>query len=631
VGFKGRGHNRAQRWLVGAVLVGSIAVLGVTAGPVAAAVPPTIAINDVTAPEGNAGSTAFTFSVTMTGQSSTLVSLDWVTAVSTATFPSDFANGSGTVSWAAGTTGSKTVVVQVVGDTAVEPDETFAVNLSNLQGIATVTDGSGIGTITNDDILTLPTLSVGSPTVGEGPAVTAKVPVTLSAPAGAGGVTVIATTTNGSATAPGDYAAVSLPVTIAAGKTTGEIPIPITNDAVDEPTESFTVTLSSPTNATIAAGTGTVTITDDDTTSALTITSTTVTEPASGAAAVNATFTVSLLPVSARGVSVPYTVAGVEATAGTDFTASSGTLTFAPGETSKAITVPVLGDALYEANETFGVSLGSPTGAKLGTPATGTGTIVDAAAPPSLKIADVAVSEGAGSAVLTVTLAGTAPQNAVTVKYTMASGTQFPFAAAGSDFTASSGSLTFAPGTTTRTITIPITNDTLAEGDETFTVTLDTPSGATLARATATVTIVDNDSASGVPPSGGSNPTPIPTPISTPTPTPTAPKTPPTPALLTIQGKVLSAKIAGKVNGRLRATIRLTLDQSVTAKITVAQGKRKLSSPGFPIKFGNRTVYVMLPAFVKQGKVQFQLALTTPKGAKKTLKTFVTVTQIPAV
>ena len=96
-----------------------------------------------------------------------------------------------------------------------------------------------------------------------------------------------------------------------------------------------------------------------------------------------------------------------------------------------------------------------------------------------------------------------------------------------------------------------------------------------------------------------------------------------------LQARVLSAKLAGKVDGRQRAAIRLTLNQSVTAKVTMVQGKRKLTSTGFPVKFGNRTVYVILPAFVKAGKVQFQVSLTPAKGSTTTLKTFVTIKPPP--
>lgn len=592
--------------------------------------PPTVTgISSVTKLEGNAGSTAYTFTATLSNPSSVPFDLNYQTVPNTA-LASDFAGGApptGTITFAALQT-SKDVVVNVQGDTTVEatelpcstvitPDtgcETFFVNAGGKQAK---------GTIINDDTPpALPTLSVGNLTVAES-AGTAHVTVTLSAASGST-VTVNATTSDGSATAPGDYAAVTVPVTIPAGQTTGDVPIPIASGSVDEPTETFTVTLSSPNNATIADGAATVTITDDDNNSALSVTSATVTEPANGAAAVNATFTVSLLPASDRTVSVPFSVTGVEATAGSDFTASSGTLTFNPGQTSRTITVPVLGDAVYDTGETFRVALGTPSGAKLGTPATGIGTIVDAAAPPALTIADATVSEGDGNAVVTVTLTGNASQSTVTVSYKTTGATGSAGATSGSDFTATTGTLTFPAGTTARTITIPIANDTAAESDESFTVTLETPVNATLAKTTATVKIVDNDTGAFNPPGGGTKP-----PTTTPTPPATAPKTPPVTTVRLLQGRVLSARMAGKVDGRLRASIRLTLDQSVTAKLTMVQGKRKLSSAGFPIKFGNRIVYVILPNFVKKGKVNFTLNLTTGKGATKTLKTFVVVAKNP--
>jgi hypothetical protein len=128
---------------------------------------------------------------------------------------------------------------------------------------------------------------------------------------------------------------------------------------LDEAAESFKLVLSSPANATIAAGVGTCTITDNDPPPSITITNATVTEPDTGA--LTATFTVKLSAASGQTVSVKYATANgtsPQATAGTDYTAIPlTTLTFTPGQTAKSILVQVKGDLTKEPNETFAVNL----------------------------------------------------------------------------------------------------------------------------------------------------------------------------------------------------------------------------------------------------------------------------------
>jgi chitinase len=157
----------------------------------------------------------------------------------------------------------------------------------------------------------------------------------------------------------------------------------------------------------------------------------------------------------------------------------------------------VLSDSLVEGSETFSVLLSNAANGTLAD-ATGVGTIVDrAVAPqplPTLSINDVTVAEGNAQtqAVFTVSLSA-ASATSVTVAYATAADT----AGAGSDFLARSGVLTFAPGVTSLTITVPIVGDTQAESNETFRLVLSNPAGATLAKATGSGTIADNDAPSG--------------------------------------------------------------------------------------------------------------------------------------
>jgi ELWxxDGT repeat protein len=201
-------------------------------------------------------------------------------------------------------------------------------------------------------------------------------------------------------------------------------------------------------------------------------------------------FTVTLPAPRAETATVDYATADGTATAGSDYVATSGTLTFAPGETSRPVVVAVNGDTLFEADETLLVQL-SPV---IGIPTNetrGVGTITNDDTAPALSIDDVAVAEGdAGTteAVFTVSLSSPAGL-AATVAYTTADG----WATAGSDYTATSGLLTFAPGVTSQTTTALVLGDTAFEGDETFFLNLSGPANVTIADGQGLATILDDD------------------------------------------------------------------------------------------------------------------------------------------
>jgi hypothetical protein len=204
----------------------------------------------------------------------------------------------------------------------------------------------------------------------------------------------------------------------------------------------------------------------------------------------NATFTVSLTDPFAGNVTVNYATVDGTAYAGYDFIATSGSLTFAPGQTTKTVNVAVIGDVYNEINETFNLQLSNPSNATL-TNSYGTATIIDNDTLPSLSINNISVVEGNSgtrNASLSVKLSSASGQP-VTVNYTTANGT----AIAGSDYTSASGILTFAPGNTSLTIDVPILGDTTAESNETFVVNLTNANGAILATNQGTVTILDDD------------------------------------------------------------------------------------------------------------------------------------------
>jgi Ca2+-binding RTX toxin-like protein len=211
----------------------------------------------------------------------------------------------------------------------------------------------------------------------------------------------------------------------------------------------------------------------------------------------NATFTVSLTDAYVGTVTVNYATSnGTAFTTSNDYTATSGTLTFTGGVTTQTVNVAVLGDTFNESNETFRLNLSNPTNATLAN-TFGTATIIDNDALPTFSISSLQLAEGDSgtkNAQLNVQLSSASGQ-IVTVNYTTVNGS----ATSGSDYTTTSGTLTFAAGNTLSSIFIPILSDTTIEGDETFTVTLSNPSaGATIsAQNVGTVTILNDDSAGG--------------------------------------------------------------------------------------------------------------------------------------
>ncbi|HUR76445.1 MAG TPA: Calx-beta domain-containing protein [Acidimicrobiales bacterium] len=206
--------------------------------------------------------------------------------------------------------------------------------------------------------------------------------------------------------------------------------------------------------------------------------------------ATTATFNVVLSAASTSAVSVQYATADNTAKAASDYTAKSGTVTFAPGELSKPVTVTVAGDALYEVMESFRVNLSNPSGATIAD-GQGLGKIQNDDPRPSVSIADVSKLEGAAGATtkLTFTVRLSAVSGAQTkVHWATADGT----AVAGTDYTAANATVLIPAGATTKTFTVTVKGDATFEQDETFVVNLTSPVNATIADNQAVGTI-DND------------------------------------------------------------------------------------------------------------------------------------------
>lgn len=219
-----------------------------------------------------------------------------------------------------------------------------------------------------------PVLSIDdiTPTEGDVGSANALFAVTLSNPA-AQPVTVQFATANGTAAAGSDYTAISGTLTFAPSTTTRTVTVSITGDLLDENDETFFVNLTNATNATIGDGQGLGTILDNDPLPVLSVSGCSANEGNTGTAP--CTFSVTLAPASGRDVSVAFATADGSATAGSDYTAAAGTLTFPPGATSRTVAVNVLGDLLPEGTETFTLGLSSLVNASGG--GTATGSIVD--------------------------------------------------------------------------------------------------------------------------------------------------------------------------------------------------------------------------------------------------------------
>ena len=463
--------------------------------------PPTLSIaaTEATRNEGNSGTTPFTFTVTRssgTGASSA----SWAVQHGT-TSADDFSGAtSGIVSFATGET-SKVITVNVVGDLAVEQDEAFSVLLSSPSG-ATLGTASASGSILTDD-LPVANISATSADKAEGSSGTTPFTFTITRSSGFGASWVNWAVTHGTTSAADFSGPTSGTVTFAAGETSKTVTLDVVGDAVTETDEAFRVDLIDSNNGaafvTIGTGSASGTIRDDDTVivPSLSIAATSAAKAEGNSGTTPFTFTVTRS--SGTGTSTAdYTVVHGSTTAA-DFSApTSGTVSFASGETSKVITINVAGDTVIEGDEAFSVQLSNATGATIGT-ATASGTIQndDTATLPTFSIAvnPASQAEGnSGTTPFTFTVTRSSGTGTSTVNWLLASG-----GADSADFAAGTPigvntTLSFAAGETSKTIAVNVLGDTAKENDETFSVQLSSPTGATLgASSTASATILDDD------------------------------------------------------------------------------------------------------------------------------------------
>lgn len=323
----------------------------------------------------------------------------------------------------------------------------------------------------------LPSLKVGDTRVTETSSAwhAVRIKVRLSEPA-TRAVKVHYRTVDGTATAPVDYRTRAGILRFRPGQRLGIVSVPVIGDTIDEADETFGLRLNHARGAWIARRLGVVTIVDDDGPGLV------VDNPAIVPEGGVATFTVSLLAPSTLPVTVSYTTANGSAVATGDFVARTGQLAFAPGETSKTVAVSTVNDTVDEVDEYFYVRLSSPFNAGIGD-GTGFAYIDDDDGPTISVYADRARVVEGGTAVFDVWLSTPSVQP-VSVHYQTRNGS----AVAPGDYTAVSGTLTFAPGQDFRTVEVRTTDDApVADDDEDFSLTLSTPVDATIGQALAVV------------------------------------------------------------------------------------------------------------------------------------------------
>lgn len=561
--------------------------------------PPTARIAN--APDVTEGGTA-KFTVTLDGPSGRDVRVSYRTADGNAVAGSDYegkAPGSVRTIPAGETTAD--IEVKTTDDTASEGDETFQVLLGDPNETVKIgSPNAATAVIKDNDALRTVSITGAEVTEGDDGTVNLDFKVKLSGTTSQR-VEVTAVTQDGSAVSSSDYQFKSVPIVWAPNTPAAELEktfrVLVNGDILDEPQETFTVKLESPQNATIVTAQATGTIKDNDNRSGLSISDASVNEPSSGGATL--TFTVKLSPVSARAVRVNWTTANGTASAGSDYTASAGALDFAPGETSKDVSVAVTGDTVNEENETLMVNLSGETGAGIAD-AQGIGTIVDKNAPPSLSIDDLLTREGE-TATFTITLSGNTLRTVTVVAKTIEGS-----AKEGTDFHARRSVLTFAPGETSKTFLVPGIDDAVSEPIETYSVGLEDATNATVTKSRGTATIDASDQAKVT-----NQPLPPTPPAEKPKPT-IFPKLQLGPRLVTVDAGVARMLVTCAKNSPLTCSGSVSLERVAKPKLVFGTAK-------FTVKRGGKA-YVRIALKVPALKLLARLR-TMPAKAVVVVKT----------
>ncbi|MGZ5566021.1 MAG: Calx-beta domain-containing protein [Limisphaerales bacterium] len=381
--------------------------------------------------------------------------------------------------------------IQILNDGLVDGDQTVGLQLSNPQGgylvspnVATLTiaeSSFGRGEVT----LSQTNYSI----IQSGGSVAINV---LRTNGSTGPISVQLTTSDGSAIGGQDYTSTSVVVNFADGEISKTVNIPIVHHTTVQPNKVFNVTLSNPQGGAVIGGIGaaTVSILDDHVNFTFASPAYFVRQDAGSVivtvvrnSGTNGTVTVDYSTTNGP------TASGV-AVAGEDYTTTSGTLTFGPGELTKLIFIPIVDDGQISADEQFSIFLRNPgPNTFLGSPSSSVVTIINTHSGLSFSSPTYVVNEGASNALITVTRSSI-NTGTVTVGFSTADGT----ARAGLRYGSTNGVLTFVNGQATATFTVPIIDNTAVDGDQTVLLNLFNPStGAQITSSNAVLTVLDND------------------------------------------------------------------------------------------------------------------------------------------
>ncbi|MBN1670811.1 MAG: hypothetical protein JXR37_07255 [Kiritimatiellae bacterium] len=434
---------------------------------------------------GAESATPATFDVVLGFAAASDVTVDYAVSGGTANNTVDYTLDSGTLTFDAGVT-NKPISIAVTDDAIDEDNETIEVTLSNANGATLQAPTVHTYTIADNDTAYVDfdeTASIGAESVTP-----ANLVVALDMES-AYTVTLNYAVSGGTASDPDDYTYESGTLTFDPGVTNKNISLTISDDAIDETDETVIVQLTGPSGALMGDNNlHTYTITDnEDADVDFDVTASSGDESVAGANLV-----VALDMESAYTVTVDYSVSGGTASDPADYTYESGTFTFDPGVTNKSLSLTVTDDAIDESNETIILQLSNASGAALGANTLHTYTITDnedADVDFDLTAASGAESVAAVGLVVALNMESA---YTVTVDYSVSGGS----AGDPADYTYESGTFTFDPGVTNKSISVTVSEDAIDEPNETIIMQLSNASGAAMGANTLhTYTITDNEDA----------------------------------------------------------------------------------------------------------------------------------------
>ena len=445
---------------------------------------------------------SITVTAVRTGASSSPLSIAYATSDASAAAGTDYSAASGTLNWDTGDMAPKTIKV------TIDSTHLFTGNKSFNVGLSEVSTGGALGSpstaavtiVGGESQSNTGTLALSSASYSVSQS-TGSATISVQRSGGSSGAASVDYATSDGTAAAGDYTAASGTLTWLDGDSSPKtFNVPISSATPFSGSKNFSVALSMASGSTLGSpATATVTITGSTQPSAGTIAlSSTTYAVTQGTAAVN--IMVSRSGGSAGAVGVAYATSNGTASSGSDYTASTGTLSWADGDTTpKSFTVAISNATAFSGTKTFGVTLSAPSGGSvLGSPATATVTITGSTQPSAGTIAlsstTYAVTQGTAAVTLLVSRSG-GSAGAIGVAYATANGT----AASGSDYTATGGTLSWAAGDTAqKSFTVAISNATAFSGTKTFGVTLSAATGGSKigSPSSAVVTITGNKPAS---------------------------------------------------------------------------------------------------------------------------------------